>query len=114
MRLQQLSCDGVTLTLSPCRLAKRQCDGECGTFAGTLARGNDLAKVFFDNSIADRKAEAGALPSAATRKERFEQVLHDVVGHAAAVIGDNQTGFGALGADRHGDRSTRFDAVEPV
>src|SRR5262245_53143919 len=114
MRLAQLSCDGMTLTLPRPHLAKRQRDGESGTFAKSVARGDDLAQMFLNNAIADREAKARALPSAAARKKRLEQMLHHVVGHAAAVVRDDQTSFGAFYTNRHGDCSTWLDAVEPI
>ena len=57
--------------------------------------GDDLAVVLFDDAVRDRQAQAGALPSAAAREEWLEQVLHHFVGHAAAVVLDDDLGVAA-------------------
>ena len=67
-------------------LAQRQSNRESRAFAWAWALGDDLPVVLFDDSVADRKTEPGALPSAATGEKGLEQMLHYIGRHAATVI----------------------------
>ena len=79
-----------------------------------VAGGVDLAAVFFDDAIGDRQAQARALAVAAAGEERLEQMLEHFVGHAAAVVGDDDLGFGPRRRDGDGHFAAGVEAVEAL
>jgi DNA integrity scanning protein DisA with diadenylate cyclase activity len=66
----------------------RQIDSEAGAFSG-LRNNTDCARVTFNNAVADRQSQTGAL-CAFRREERLEYFLLHVVRHSHAVIREVQ------------------------
>src|SRR5262245_35409700 len=67
-----------------------------------------------DDAMADRQAQAGPLAGAAARKERLEDVLHDVGTHAAAGVLEGQLDLAVTHALAHREASPLLHAVQGV
>ena len=65
----------------------RQEDAEAGALAG-VALDLEAASLVVDHPVGDAQTQAGAVADALGREERVEDLRQDLVGDAAAVVGD--------------------------
>ena len=64
-----------------------------------------LAAVVGNDAISDRKPQAGALPSRRRVKNGSKSVRSTSVGHAAAVVADDQLGLAVASRELDPDRA---------
>src|SRR5438132_11277861 len=93
---------------------QRKRDAELRATAGAGACGLDLAAVIGDDAIDNRQPESGALASALAGEERLEEVLEHLVGHAAAVVGEDYFGETRSGLEGDRERAARLDAIQRI
>src|SRR6266851_4523328 len=87
-RMRRLLCGvGKRFLLDGLSRLKREADRKGASLIQTRAKGVDLSSVLTDDAVADGQAQPRAFAGAAAGKERLENVLQRLRGHAAAGIG---------------------------